>query len=448
MKKTHLFLILAGLYFLTMLTGCGDTTPQIYIQGYTEDKAAATLTIEYKLKDMDGSSVDVFSYYSIDGGVTFLNATAASEGSGTSGLDPGADGTEYTFVWDYGTDIGTGRIAGVYFKMQGKDDFRGKAKKIGPLTLGNALLFITTYDDGGLSVFNTSSGEVDANSESGRQPGALVVNSQGTKVYVANYAGDTIRVYDVAAAEFTNSVNVGINPSALTISPDGNELYVTLENENLLKIYDIDSLNLLNSFSTGAAPKALAFTPDNSALYVANSMDNTVWIYDTSDLSDDPLNVPVEKIPVDMAFVDTTNSTMCCLVTRNEGNASGVLEVFDVDDPNGTHTLVTVGVHPVAVAAPPLGGFVFVTNYEDGTISIVRVGSRIELDSTVELDDTEITGPRDIVLGKDGLALYIACYLTEEIYEVSTTTFEVQTTTYSVEGGPYAMAASPFLWEE
>jgi YVTN family beta-propeller protein len=441
-----LSLVILSACVLAFALGCSETRPEIKIRSYSENRSEGTVTVKYNMKDMDGSSVSLEVRYSTDG-YTYKEASPGSGGSGTSGLEPGEDGKEFTYVWNYAADIGNGRCMCALLKLLPKDEYKGRSKTVGPMTLGYPYLFAAESEVGRLMVINSANDETGKEIESGRMPTALAISPGGSRVYIANSGSSTVSVYDVPSGEIIETFPVGAWPSALALTPDGSKLCITLANGNELCVYDLETYKLVESVSTGKNPSAVAFTPDNASCYVANTGDDTVWIFDADNLSTGSDSVIVGDGPVDMLFLaGGGNKTSCYLVCTGDGNSSGTLEVFETSKPAGSHTEIELNLLPTSITTEPYGNFVFVTNFGNDSISIISTDLL-----TKGMDDIAIetgAGPRDIILGDDGKKLYVACVTSGEIRVISAVTFELATSSISVTGGPWALAVSPFVKDE
>ena len=125
-------------------------------------------------------------------------------------------------------------------------------------------------------------------------PYDLVVNPEGTLVYVTNYGnfftskhGTTVSIIDANPANSTfntiiNTITVGSQPAGITINPEGNYAFVTLYNEgnagSLVTIQLSDNTLLSPSFSLGNGPVGVIVSPNGLNVYVTNYNDNNVEV--------------------------------------------------------------------------------------------------------------------------------------------------------------------------
>jgi YVTN family beta-propeller protein len=438
-----------AVFFTAAAAGCIDFRPEVKIVKYDVNATAGTITITYKLRDLDASKVNIYASWSIDGGATWENATSGG-GSGISGLSPGESYQEYTYIWNYAADIGTGRLTNVFFKIAGNDGYTGKSARIGPLTLGNPLVFVANYETGKMHVINASTLAQLDNSDSGYHPVALAVSPDGAKVYVSNEGSQTISIYTVATGNFENTFQVGASPGALAISPDGGRLFALLENDDEIAVFDLENLSRIDTVPTGDNPVALAFSPDNSALYASSFGDNSICIYDPDNLAAPYGTITLAGPPADFCFSVLANGSIFCFVACQAGeNQNGCLEVFDMDDAAGNHSFVSVGASPTAVEKDPSGYFVFVTNYDNDSVTVISSDTLSIIEANLEIPTARSSGagPMDIALGNDGTTLYVACAKSGEVFTISATTFDVSMTAINLGGSPVAIGSSPIIKE-
>lgn len=118
--------------------------PPSVVVGDVPRTATGFATIPHTLFDADSPSATIAVHFSLDG----VNFDPADEGPGGDGLGPlgaSASGAPHTFVWDYGTALGTGARAGVIFRVTPSDaGGPGAPAFSAPLSIGNDAPVILT----------------------------------------------------------------------------------------------------------------------------------------------------------------------------------------------------------------------------------------------------------------------------------------------------------------
>lgn len=115
-------------------------------------------------------------------------------------------------------------------------------------------------------------------------PCALVADSEGGRLYIAEATAKQVAVLDLASNELTRTFSVAAEPSGLALSPDGSDLYVTCGSaRGCVYVIDPRSGESLDTLPAGHTPTAPVLSPDGKRLYVSNRLDNTVSVIDTKD---------------------------------------------------------------------------------------------------------------------------------------------------------------------
>jgi len=241
-------------------------------------------------------------------------------------------------------------------------------------------------------------------------PTALVADSQGETIYIAEATAKQVAVFDTKTAKVTTTISVPAEPTGLALSGDGSLLYVTCGGQKgCVSVIDTGNAKLLRTLPAGHTPGSPVLSPDGRFLYICNRFDNNIWVISTGD--DKQLaKIPALREPVaanvtfdgKWLFVGnhlphgsaSADSIACNVSVINAEKAA-----FEIDIvlPNGS-----TGLNDIAVS--PDGRFVFVshilarytvptTQLERGwintnAVSIIDTG-RKRLIETVLLDDVD-----------------------------------------------------------
>ncbi|UCG57242.1 MAG: c-type cytochrome [Phycisphaerales bacterium] len=113
-------------------------------------------------------------------------------------------------------------------------------------------------------------------------PSALVADSKGGSLYIAEATAKQVAVLDLALDEVTRTFSVPDEPSGLALSRDGSRLYVTCGSaQGRVHVAHPRSGESLDTLPVGHTPTAPVLSPDGKRLYVCNSLDDTVSVIDT-----------------------------------------------------------------------------------------------------------------------------------------------------------------------
>ena len=141
-----------------------------------------------------------------------------------------------------------------------------------------------------LAVVDVASGRVLARYATERYPYGVVVGPHGT-VYVSAWGGHTVSVFrfaDDGTATLDRRVPAGRHPSALLLNADGSRLFVASGSTDRVTVLDTRTLHrvaLLHDDPPagpheGSTPDALALSSDGGRLFVAEADNNAVAVFD------------------------------------------------------------------------------------------------------------------------------------------------------------------------
>jgi YVTN family beta-propeller protein len=110
-------------------------------------------------------------------------------------------------------------------------------------------------------------------------PSGMALNSDGSRLYIANANSDLISVINTQTDLFIKDINpkpmtelpFGSAPNALAVSPDGNTLYVANGGNNLIALIDLITNKVKGLIPTGWYPGSVILSKDGNKLFVANT---------------------------------------------------------------------------------------------------------------------------------------------------------------------------------
>lgn len=121
----------------------------------------------------------------------------------------------------------------------------------------------------------------------------IVLNADGTRLYVSDMAHAIIEVFSTADNTLIAEISVGDKPNTIALSPDGTLLYVSCRGPNnpqkgylhkgleMGKIYVIDTaaLTVQEFWEGGNQPTGLDISPDGQTLVFSDFLDKRLRIY-------------------------------------------------------------------------------------------------------------------------------------------------------------------------
>lgn len=156
------------------------------------------------------------------------------------------------------------------------------------------LLFAANMGTGGhpgsVAVFDTAEGKLLRRIGVEMSPYSVVLNTDGSRLYVSNWASQSVSVIDTEAMKVVGAIAVGPNPNAMEFGADG-RLYVSCANDNSVVVVDTRQRRAVERISTaltpaspeGSTPNALVLDAAHQRLYVANADNNDVAVISVKD---------------------------------------------------------------------------------------------------------------------------------------------------------------------
>jgi DNA-binding beta-propeller fold protein YncE len=232
----------------------------------------------------------------------------------------------------------------------------------------------------------------------GKQPSGMAISPKGDLALVANRADGTISVLSIRGKDVlvVDTVPVGAatdGVAAVAIAPDGKRALAIKSAANKVALLSIDGQKVTydkRDLPAGIFPYNIAVTPDGKLALTADngnggSSDGNVDTVSVIDLEADPPrvidHVTVGDSPEGLAIspkgdlavtVEARGSNMP--KTAFFRNAGGAVTALRIDGKKVTNVgEINVGALPEAVAFSPDGQYLYVGNFIDGDLSVLRV---------------------------------------------------------------------------
>lgn len=245
--------------------------------------------------------------------------------------------------------------------------------------------------------------------ETGKQPSGLAINQAGTLALVANQADDTVSVLAIDGVNVKLAGNVPLSsaggeekapparPSAVAITPDGKHALVAETGANRVALLDIDGDKVTPTqvagkdyaVVTGLRPINVQVTPDGRLGLVNNiggGQDGQVDTVSVIDLTANPPRV-IDQVAVGdgpeglavspaggyaaSLILNGTGSTPKTAFFRHEHSYVALLKIAG----KSVRKIAEIPVGGLAegIAFSPDGQFLYVGNFVDGTLDILRL---------------------------------------------------------------------------
>lgn len=161
------------------------------------------------------------------------------------------------------------------------------------LSPDNRTLYVAENLGDSLAVVDFTSHRVLARYATARYPYGVAVTPDG-KVYVSAWTGAEVRAFAPVSGGLQPlaTVAVGRHPSAMVLNADGSRLFVASATEDRVSVIDTRTRGAIGELRDappyareGSTPNALALSPDERLLYVAEADNNAVAVFALGDAS-------------------------------------------------------------------------------------------------------------------------------------------------------------------
>ncbi|MFK7810776.1 MAG: T9SS type A sorting domain-containing protein, partial [Saprospiraceae bacterium] len=148
---------------------------------------------------------------------------------------------------------------------------------IKPIVGPNDLNVYVTLNNSILVRYNIANDQVNGNIPVGAKPIGAVMNSEGTKIYIANQQSDNVGIFKIATAVMDETVSTGEWPYWVDLSPDGEKLVVTNIEGNSINIISTNTNTTLSTLAVGNSPRGVCIISQNlpgNNCHFANDINN------------------------------------------------------------------------------------------------------------------------------------------------------------------------------
>jgi DNA-binding beta-propeller fold protein YncE len=230
----------------------------------------------------------------------------------------------------------------------------------------------------------------------GKQPSGLAINARGDLALVTNRADNSITVLSIRpdGVKVAGTVPMGEQVAAVAIAPDGKRALAVKFPGHKVALLEINGDQVTYNkvdLPVGLWPYNVDVTPDGKLALTADngnsgSSDGHVDTVSVIDLEANPPRVidrvVVGDAPEGFAISPTGKIAVAILLNGSGGvpknawfaNRAGKVAVLRIDGKKVTKTQeIEVGGLPEGVVFSPDGGYLYVGNFIDGDVSILKV---------------------------------------------------------------------------
>jgi YVTN family beta-propeller protein len=324
-----------------------------------------------------------------------------------AGTTPGADIDTFTVSVSDGQATTTGTVP-VYVsptQLNVGTPIAVQRNPAGVASYQNTTYVINQYDKT-VSVIDTNPNSATFNKVIGTiklasSPSDIVLNSTGTRAYVAMKGNASVAVIDTQAKTVITNVKVGSTPAGIAISPDNSRVYVTNGGSSTVSVIDTNLNKEISRITVGSQPSGIAVSPDGKKLYVTLRYADSLAVVNLADNT--KTLIKVGDSPRDVAL---TPDGKRAYVTNYDATVS----VIDTTTNTQLTKIATGGakLQPVGVALSPDGTLAYVANGKD-TLSVINTKTNTIV-QTLTIDPIAENGAHSVVLSPDGTRIYVTDY--------------------------------------
>jgi YVTN family beta-propeller protein len=295
----------------------------------------------------------------------------------------------------------------------------------------------------------------------GKEPNALQVTPDGSKLIVAEGAAHQVQIVSTATGAVASTVAVptvngtASTPVAVAVSPDGSTAWIVDAANDLVYPLSLATATLGGAITVGTQgdPSAAVVTPNGAQVFVADYGSHQVSAIDTS--TDAVTNIAVggtTGIPIALAvtpnsghvYVADEGNSQIDDITTSSDTVSATIAVPSLADSDG---FVPNGGDPNILAVTPDGAKVYVASFGGGSVEDITT-STDAVATTFALPPGGVLGPaapNALALTPNGCQLYVNDYDNNKVdlIDVSTDTLAASTTAVGQTGDPTGMAVTP-----
>jgi YVTN family beta-propeller protein len=243
-------------------------------------------------------------------------------------------------------------------------------------------VWVTNYAEDTVSEIEASTGKVINTINVGEGPDG--VSSDGTHVWVTNYDADTVSEIEASTGEVINTINVGESPYG--VSSDGTHVWVTNVSEGTVSEIEASTGEVINTINVGVTPGSVS--SDGTHVWVTNVVEGRVIEIAAS------TGKVINMINVGSEPEGVSSDGTHVWVTNYDGDTVSEIEASTGEVIN----TIEVGEVPDGVSSD--GTHVWVTNNDRGTVSEIEA-------STGEVINTINVGDGSVGVSSDGTHVWV-----------------------------------------
>jgi YVTN family beta-propeller protein len=216
----------------------------------------------------------------------------------------------------------------------------------------------------------------------GKDPQGMAYDPESGEMYVANFGSNTVSVINDSTNTVVATIKVGTQPKNIAYDSGKDEVFVTNWGSGTVSVISDRTYSVVATIPVGIHPVGIAYDSAKSEIFVANSGDNTVSVIsDTNNsvvatvttgtnlLNGSSAHGLGDAHPIGVTYDSATNE-IYVVNSYPDSSGSGTVSVIS-DSNNSVLVSIPVGELPHYAAYDSRRGLIFVTNLQDGFVSVI-----------------------------------------------------------------------------
>ena len=233
-------------------------------------------------------------------------------------------------------------------------------------------LFATSLATGLLSVIDTATGKVEGSVLTGNRCHSVALTNDERQIWVVNIGDNNIAIVDTGSLRILGRIPVGREPGHIRFTKDGLHAFVTLQAEGSVEVIEVGTHRSVAKIPVGRTPHYLLPSPDGRHMWGGATGEDHVYVIDTESRQR-VATLKVGARPQHLTFAFRGMQGPLAYVVAETPNEVVVVTA----DPRDLKVLDTirVGAAPGGVGADRAGTRLFVSNAQDGTVTVIDTGT-------------------------------------------------------------------------
>lgn len=231
--------------------------------------------------------------------------------------------------------------------------------------LGNTNLVAVSGWDKGIDIIDFTKQEVVKSERYEHNLGGISSTKDGKYIFVVATEVNKAFKIDANALNIVDEYKTGNGPDGIGISPDDKKIYITNTKDGTISIIKLDekTSKLIN---TGGKPELIHSNRDRSRLYISNFDKNLVHIIDTGK---DAIIKEITGLDGPEEAVLSKSEKVLYIVNFNTSK----IFTYDADKYEKLDKEYVVGKKPIGIVSAINDTKLYVSNYGDNSISIIKL---------------------------------------------------------------------------